>query len=153
MATDPTKNYPLPKFHFVVDWGGTRIGFTEVSGLEAETEVIEYREGSNILYHKTKQPGLTKYSNIILKRGVFKGDFEFFQWWQKTFFFQEVNAKYRRDISIKLLDETHAPIITWNLANAWPCRVKWGSLNATENEVLMEELEITHEGLSLPDAP
>jgi phage tail-like protein len=105
------------------------------------------------LYHKTKQPGLTKYSNIILKRGVFKGDFEFFQWWQKTFFFQEVNAKYRRDISIKLLDETHAPIITWNLANAWPCRVKWGSLNATENEVLMEELEITHEGLSLPDAP
>jgi phage tail-like protein len=153
MATDPTKNYPLPKFHFEVDWGGTRIGFTEVSGLEAETEVIEYREGSNKLYHKNKQPGLTKYSNITLKRGTFKGDFEFFQWWQKTFFFQEVNAKYRRDISIKLLDEAHVPIITWSLANAWPCRVKWGNLNAMDNEVLMEELEITHEGLSIPEAP
>lgn len=152
MPTDPTKIYPLPKFHFEVDWGGTRIGFTEVSGLEAETEVIEYREGSNKTFIKTKQPGLTKYSNITLKRGVFKGDFEFFQWWQNTFFFQEVNAKFRRTVVIKLLDETHNPIITWVLANAWPCRVKWSSLNATENEVLMEELEITHEGLSLPDA-
>ncbi len=56
MPTDPTKVYPLPKFHFEVDWGGTRIGFTEVSGLEAETEVIEYREGSNKTYNKTKQP-------------------------------------------------------------------------------------------------
>jgi phage tail-like protein len=153
MASDPTKNYPLPKFHFEVDWGGTRIGFTEVSGLEAETEVIEYREGTNKLFHKTKQPGLTKYSNITLKRGVFKGDFEFFQWWQKTFAFQEVSQKFRRDITIKLLDETHAPVIVWNLVNAWPCRVRWSSLNATENEVLMEELEITHEGLSLPEAP
>jgi len=153
MATDPTKSYPLPKFHFEVDWGGTRLGFTEVSGLEAETEVIEYREGVNPLYHKSKQPGLTKYSNITLKRGVFKGDFEFFQWWHKTFYFQEVNAKFRTNISVKLLDESHHPIIVWNLLNAWPCRVKWGTLNALENEVLMEELEITHEGLTLPDAP
>ena len=69
MATDPKKNYPLPKFHFEVDWGGTRIGFTEISGLDFETEVIEYREGSYKSYNKTKQPGLTKYSNITLKRG------------------------------------------------------------------------------------
>jgi phage tail-like protein len=149
MATDPTKEYPLPKFHFEVDWGGTRIGFTEVDGLEAETEVIEYREGINKLYNPTKQPGLTKYSNITLKRGVFKGDFEFFQNWQKTFSFQEVNARYRRDVTIKLLDESHAAVITWVLANAWPCRVKWGSLNASENEVLMEELVLTHEGLTV----
>ena len=40
-------NYPLPKFHFQVDWGGTRIGFTEVTGLQIETEVVEYREGSS----------------------------------------------------------------------------------------------------------
>jgi phage tail-like protein len=153
MANDPTKVYPLPKFHFQVDWGGTRIGFTEVSGLEAETEVIEYREGSDKFYNRLKQPGLTKYSNITLKRGVFKGDFEFFQWWHKTFDFQEVNAKYRRTVVIKLLDESHNSIIDWTLLNAWPCRVKWGTLNAMANEVLMEELEITHEGLTLPEAP
>lgn len=151
MADDPTKKYPLPKFHFEVDWGGTRIGFTEVCGLEAETEVIEYREGSDKSYNKRKQPGLTKYTDVTLKRGVFKGDFEFFQWWQKTFFFQEVNEKFRRTITIKLLDETHSAVMVWNLANAWPCRVKWGSLDAMANEVLMEELVITHEGLSMPE--
>jgi phage tail-like protein len=149
MAIDPTKVYSLPKFHFEVDWGGTRIGFTEVAGLEAETEVIEYREGSNKLYHPTKQPGLTKFSNITLKRGLFKGDIEFFQNWQKTFYFQEVNEKYRRDVTIKLLDESHTAVITWILASAWPCRVKWASLNASENEVLMEELVLTHEGLTM----
>jgi phage tail-like protein len=151
MADDPTKNYPLPKFHFEVDWGGTRIGFTLICGLEAETEVIEYREGSNKTYTKTKQPGMTKYSNITLKRGVFKGDFEFFQWWQNTFFFQESSVKFRRDITIKLLDEQHSPVMTWVVAKAWPCRVKWGELDAMESSVLMEELEITHEGLILRD--
>lgn len=62
-------NYPLPKFHFQVEWGGKNIGFTEVTGLTVETEAIEYRHGASPEYHKTKQPGLKKYSNITLKRG------------------------------------------------------------------------------------
>ena len=53
-------NYPLPKFHFSVEWGGKRIGFTEASGLDAETEVIEYREGSSPEYSKVKMPGMQK---------------------------------------------------------------------------------------------
>ena len=152
MATDPTKNYPMPKFHFQVEWGEGRMGFAEVCGLEAETEVIEYREGSSPNYNRTRQPGLTKYSNIILKRGVFKEDFDFFKWWQKTYFFQEVSEQFRMTVIIQLLDESHKPIITWTLANAWPCRVKWGTLDAHANEVLMEELEITHEGLRIVGA-
>ena len=112
MADDPKKNYPLPKFHFQLDWGGTRIGFTEVTGLDFETQPIEYREGSNKTYNKTKQPGLTKYSDITLKRGTFLGDFEFFKLWKNTFMYQEGAAKFRRDITIKLLDEEHKPVIT-----------------------------------------
>src|SRR5436190_2917063 len=95
--------YPLPKFHFEVAWGGTRVGFTEVTGLDFETQVIEYREGNNPAYHKTKQPGLTKYTDIVLKRGTFLGDFEYFQLWKKTFMFQEGKEKFRRDVNIKLL--------------------------------------------------
>ena len=46
-------DYPIPKFHFMVEWGdGFRVGFTEVSGLDFETEVIEYREGSSKKYNK-----------------------------------------------------------------------------------------------------
>jgi len=152
MASDPTKTYPLPKFHFEVDWGGTRIGFTEVSGLDFETEVINYREGHYKLYHKTAQPGLTKYTNITLKRGTFKGDYEFFQQWVKTFMFQEVAATYRRDVTIKLLDESHNAVITWTVANAWPCKVQSTDLKADANEVAIETMELVHEGLSIQTA-
>ena len=51
------EEYPLPKFHFQVEWQGTRIGFTEVSGLEVETEMIEYRDGANPEYSKQRRPG------------------------------------------------------------------------------------------------
>lgn len=152
MADDPKKNYPLPKFHFQVEWGGTRIGFTEISGLEFETEVIEYREGSQVTYNKTKQPGLTKYSDITLKRGTFLGDFEFFELWRKTFFFQEGAQKFRRDILIKLLDEEHKPIITWAAAKAWPRKVKYESLNGESNEILIESMILVHEGLTIVEA-
>ena len=109
MADDPKKNYPLPKFHFLLDWGGTRVGFTEVTGLDFETQVIEYREGSNPAYHKSKQPGLTKYTDITLKRGTFLGDFDFFQQWKKTFLFQEGKEKFRRTVHISLLDKSILP--------------------------------------------
>ncbi|MEM9680562.1 MAG: phage tail protein, partial [Bacteroidota bacterium] len=51
-------DYPLSKYHFQVDWGGTQIGFTEVSGLEVETEIIEYRHGASPEFIKTKMPGM-----------------------------------------------------------------------------------------------
>lgn len=152
MANDPKKNYPLPKFHFLVDWGGSRIGFTEISGLSFETDVIEYREGGSPNYSKTKQPGLTKFSNITLKRGVFLGDFELYQWWKQTVFFQEGKGKFRRDVAIRLLDEEHQPILTWNLKNAWPCKVMYGDLRADAAHILIESLELVHEGLQIAES-
>ncbi len=152
MADDPKKNYPLPKFHFQLDWNGTRVGFTEVSGLDFETEVIEYREGHSRTYNKTKQPGLTKYSNITLKRGTFLGDFEFFQQWRNTMMFQEGKAKFRRDVTIRLLDEEHQPIITWKLLKAWPSKIQSTDLKADANEVAIETMELVHEGLSIVEA-
>ncbi|WP_214227666.1 phage tail protein [Pedobacter sp. B4-66] len=152
MATDPKKNYPLPKFHFQLDWGGTRIGFTEVSGLDFETEVIEYREGSSPTYNKTKQPGLTKYANVTLKRGTFLGDFEYFEQWKKTMMFQEGKEKFRRDVTIRLLDEEHQPIISWTLSRAWPSKVQSTNLKSDANEVAIESIELVHEGLSIVEA-
>ena len=96
-------NYPLPKFHFEVDWGGTRIGFTEVSGLSVETEVIEYREGSNPEYSKVKMPGMQKFGNITLKRGTFNADNQYYEWWNSV----QMNTIERRDIIIKLLNDKY----------------------------------------------
>jgi phage tail-like protein len=152
MADDPKKNYPLPKFHFQVEWGEDRIGFTEVSGLDFETEAIEYREGSSPTYNKTKQPGLTKYANVSLKRGTFLGDFKYFELWKKTMMFQEGKEKYRRDVTIKLMDEEHKPIITWTLSKAWPTKIQSTNLKADANEVAIESMDLVHEGLSIVEA-
>lgn len=138
-------NYPLVKFHFQVDWGGTKIGFTEVSGLDVETEVVEYREGASPEYSKIKMPGMQKFSNITLKRGTFKSDNEFYQWWNTV----KLNTIERRDITIKLLNEEHEPVVVWKVKNAWPSKIQSTDLKADGNEVAIESMEIVHEGLSI----
>jgi len=143
-------DYPLPKFHFQVDWGGTKIGFTEVSGLDFETEPIEYRHGASPEYFKTKQPGMQKWSNITMKRGTFNSDNEFYDWWKETVFFEEgesTGSIYRRDITISLLNENHEPTITWKVKNVWPTKVQTTDLKADGNEVAIESMELVHEGM------
>lgn len=141
--------YPLPKFHFELDWGGTRLGFTEVTGLDFETEVIEYREGNLPAYNKTKQPGLTKYTDVTLKRGIILDDLEYFNQWVKTAMFQEKKETYRRTVTIKLLNEEHKAIIVWTLSKAWPSKIQSTDLKADGNEVAIETLTFVHEGLTM----
>ena len=144
MATS-TPSYPLPKFYFKVDWGGTRIGFTEVSGLDMSTDPIEYREGSSKEYWKTKMPGMQKFSNVILKRGVFESDNDYFTWYNTI----ALNTVTRRDVTISLLDETTKPVVVWSLKNAWPIKLTFTDLKSDGNEVAIETMEVAHEGLTI----
>ena len=93
--------YPLPKFHFSVEWGGNRIGFTEVTGLDIQTDPIEYREGNSPEYHKIKMPGMRKFSNIVLKRGTFKGDNDMYAWFNTV----ALNTIERRDVTLSSYPE------------------------------------------------
>lgn len=136
-------DYPLPKFHFMVEWGGTRIGFTEVTGLSIENEVIEYREGSSPEYNKVKMPGLHKYGNITLKRGVFASDNSFFEWLNTV----KLHTIERRDLIISLLNENHEPVVTYKVKNAWPVKIQAPDLKSDANEVAVETIELAHEGL------
>ena len=137
--------YPIPKFHFQVEWGGSKIGFTEVSGLDVEREVIEYRDGSSKEYSKLKMPGLSKFSNITLKRGSFKKDNDFYDWWISN----KLETVDRRDITISLLNEEHTPIITWKVKNAWPSKIQPTDLKSDDNSIAIETMEIVHEGLTI----
>jgi len=137
--------YPLPKFHFLVQWGGSKVGFTEVTGLDFQVEPIEYREGSSPEYHKIKMPGMHKFSNITLKRGTFSGDIEFYTW-MKTISLTTVE---RRDITISLLNEEHEPVVTWGIKNAFPIKVQASDFKSDGNEVAIETLELAHEGLKI----
>jgi len=88
-------------------------------------------------------PGQVKYSNVTLKRGIIKGDNDFFNWINTV----QLNQVERRDISIKLLNEAHEPVRIWKLKNAWPCKVSAVDLKADGNEVAIETIELVHEGL------
>ena len=137
--------YPIPKFHFQVEWGGAKIGFTEVTGLDISTDVIEYREGSSREYHKIKMSGMQKFSNITLKRGTFKGDNDFYNWFNTI----SLNTVERRNLVISLLNENHEPVVVWKVKNAFPVKVQSTDLKADGNEVAIESLEIAHEGLTI----
>ena len=137
--------YPIPVFHFTVDWGGMNVGFSEVSGLTQEIQLIEYRDGKSPDYNTVKMPGLRKVTNIVMKRGISKGDNDFFKWLNTV----KLNTIDRRDLTINLLNENHEPVVTWKVLQAWPVKVEGPALKATGNEVAIESIELAHEGLTL----
>lgn len=136
-------NYPSSNYHFQVDWGGSNLGFSEVSGLEIEYDVIEYRDGNSPKYNTIKMPGRPKFTNIVLKRGIIPADNEFFEWLNSV----QLNRVERRNVTISLLNEEHNPVMTWKAVNAFPVRLVGPTLSARGNEIAIEELEIAHEGL------
>jgi phage tail-like protein len=140
--------YPQPAYHFSVNWGGTRIGATEVSGLEIERAVTEVRDGSDPTSTARKMPGMVKFSNIVLKRGIITGDNEFFEWFSTA----QLNTVERRDMTIMLLNERHEPTIVWKVRSAFPCKYSGPNLKADSSDAAFETLEIAHEGLVVETA-
>ena len=138
-------DYPQPAFHFKVEWGGASGAFTEVSGLNLEHQVIEYRDGLSPTFSTIKMPGLNTNGEITLKRGIFKKNNEFYEWWNSV----SMNTVERRDITVSLLDENHAATMVWKLTNVWASKIEGASLNSTGNEVAVETITLVHEGLTI----
>ena len=137
--------YPIPVFHFRVEWKGKNVGFSEASGLTQEVQLIEYRDGNSPDYSTIKMPGLHKFNNITLKRGIAKGDNDFFTWLNTV----KLNTVERRDLTISILNENHEPVMVWKAHNCWPVKVEGPGLKASGNEVAVESIEIAHEGVTI----
>jgi phage tail-like protein len=125
------------------DGNAVKGAFTEASGLEVEVTPIEYRNGNEDITVR-KIPGLKKFTNITLKRGI-TGDIDFWNWIRKAM----TGNVQRADGSIVLLDEDRDEVLRWNFTRGWPCKHTGPGLNATNNEIAMDTLEICHEGLSI----
>lgn len=138
-------NHPSPAFHFTVEWGGRRVRFSEVSGLAPEGPPIGHRDDAFPGFSPSRGPGLRRFSNITLKRGVTKGDDPLFEWLSTVRF----GTAERRDLVISLLDDQHAPLRAWRVTNAFPVRVEGPHIKASGNEVAVESIELAHEGLEL----
>lgn len=141
----PNTDFPLPKFHFSVNWGGSKIAFTEVSGLNRDMDVIEHRVGSSPEFFKKKMPGLQKTSNITLKRGVFINDNEFFEWYNTV----ALNTVERRNITISLLDENHEPRVVWKVKDCFIVSLKSTDLKAEANEAAIDTIEVANNGFTI----
>jgi phage tail-like protein len=140
--------YPAHNFEVLItgvsdDGTAVRGSFSEVSGLEVELTPIEYRNGSETLTAR-KIVGLQKYSNIVLKRGI-TGHPDFWNW-----IVEAINGKVRRtEGAILLLDESRIEVQRWTFVRGWPTKYTGPGLNAANNEIAIDTLEIAHEGLRI----
>ena len=136
--------WPTPKFYFSVDIGDFQdLPFQEVSGLDVETEVIEYRHGNSPNHGTIKMPGLMKFGDVTLKKGVFADDNQFFDWISQI----SLNTYARLTVVIILLDETATERMTWTLSNAFPQKVTPTDMNSQSSEAGIETIVFAHEGM------
>lgn len=150
MAGEKQENpWPVPKFHFKATIGDKgEIAFQEVSGLDTEYDIIEYRAGNSVDFSTVKMPGLRKGSDVTLKKGMFKDDTALYDYFNET----KMNTIARQTVTIQLLDEEHNPMFTWTLKNAFPMKVSGTDLNAQNSEIAVEEIVLAHEGMSFEKA-
>ena len=144
MATGERRD-PYRAFNFQLEIDGVPLGaFSEVSGLTAEGDAVDYREGTDVQQNVRKLPALRKYSNITLKRG-YTQDKSLWRWYGNI-----VNGQPdRRDVTIVLLNEARQPVLRWHAESAWINKIEGPSLKAAANEIAMESGELIHEGLTI----
>jgi phage tail-like protein len=132
---------PYAGYNFSVELDGiTRAGFSEASGLENSQNAGTYREGTDKYLSSRKIPGLVTYGDVTLSRGV-TSDSKLWEWRAKAV----AGAVERHNISITLLDDLGNAKITWNLFEAWPTSWTGPSLNATADELAIEQITIAFE--------
>lgn len=139
--------YPPVGFHFKVEFPSeiedadttNDYQFQSVSGLSVDLETEEIAEGGENRF-KHKIPVRTKYPNLVLKRGMLVGS-GLIKWCRKALEDFEIVPV---DLTVKLQNEVHQPLLTWNIVHAYP--VKWdpGDFNAEENKLVIETLELSY---------
>lgn len=138
---------PFAGYNFRLEIDGVEVaGFKEFNGAETKTQVIEYADGDDVNGSVRKRPGRTNYTNVVFKRGISEGE-ELWEWYL-TIIDQEREIE-RKEVALHLLADDGSPQKTYTFFEAWPCRYKTATLNATEDQVAMEEVEFAFEKLEV----
>lgn len=148
-STQPTREWPQPKFYFEVKWGDGAdnmvMRFQEVSGLDMEAQPIEYRHGDSPMFLCSQAPDIKNSGNITLKKGLFTSDSRFFDWYSKI----KLDTIPRTSVTIRLLDESDAPAISWKLIKAWPTKISATDVSSDKHSVAVETIELAYEGIEI----
>ncbi len=139
--------YPPVSFYFEAriagQSGDVDASFAEVSGLDAEREVAEIKEGGeNRFAHRV--PGRAGHGNLVLKRGLMLASSALFDWCKTVLEDDLDSAIETKDISVSLLSPDGSPLITWNITRAWPVKWQVAAFKAKDNEIAMETLELAY---------
>ncbi len=141
---DDAAPYPLLAFRYAVNVKGADAGFSEVTGLTLEYEIVRYRHGFSKQLGEQKMPGRPKVTEVTLKKGIFASDNAFYEWIMTNH-----NKLERQNVVIKLLDETFSPKMTWTLLKAWPSKIEGPSFKGDGNEVAVESLTLAYEEMKI----
>lgn len=151
LATNPTSDRtdPYHAFNFLVEIEGLVIGgFSECSGLQAETELARYAEGGLNEYEHTFI-GRTKYPPLVLKQGLTQID-GLWSWHQEVIQGVNLGKIQRRNGTIYLLDKNKESVMWWNFKEAFPYKWTGPEFRADSGNVAFESVELVHRGLSRP---
>jgi phage tail-like protein len=135
--------YPPWGFYYKVEFGISQnrsdVRFQTVSGLAVEYDMEEFKEGGeNRFTHKL--PVRTKYSDMVLKRGMLT-DSEVINWFLRAFRDREFKPS---DLNVILMNEKSEPLRTWKVSHAIPKKWLISDLNANENSLVIETLELSY---------
>lgn len=145
----PLDYYPKPSFYFSVDCGmGEETSFQEVSGITYTIETEPVCEGGDNIYpyHLLKS---IKYENLKLIRGFMSKDSKLFQWCVSLLNYNNNTVIEPKLITVKLLDETGAPVTTWTFDNAYPVKWSVSSFNSMKNEYAVETIEFKFKSMNM----
>jgi phage tail-like protein len=139
---------PYDTYNFLVQIDGILVtSFMECVLPEASIEVVEYREGAELVDNVHKLPGLVRYGNLVLKRGIANSPSSMAIWdWFSTFVAGTGEAK---QMSVTLLDGGKNPVIEWSFANAWPVKYESPVLSGKTSALAIETLEVAVEGMTV----
>jgi phage tail-like protein len=151
------RNNPYAAFNFVVTFDDTDVaGFMEVSGLDTENAIIEYREGNDQASGAfvRKLPGIERYPNVTMRRGI-TGNLKLWNDLRKKVRDADTGPEFgavgqaQPKVTIELQDEKHDVVQTWTLANVWVSKMTGPSLNAKGNEIAIESIEVVCDRIDL----
>ena len=146
--------YPLALYNYKVEVGSDTVAFSEVSGISTSFETTTYREspieggarGPRVMH----MPAQRKESTITLKKGIVKGVSlpALYEWFNAT----ENNLTDKKDIYIRLCDETGAAVISWKVLNAFPTKLDAPTFDANSNDAAIETMELMADSVLMEEA-
>ena len=143
--------YPLPVYNYKVEIGADAVAFAEVSGLSTSYETTTYKEspvesgvpGPRVMHMPAQSPATT----VTLKKGIVRGASvaALYNWISAT----TLNQTEKKDISVRLCDEKGDPVFSWKINNAFPTKLEAPTFDANSNDVAVESMELTADGVSV----